>query len=142
MIANIESIKSGFCLTDIADPRYQYTTSLKRRFGIFLHTASVNLRQQGEENTVDAVDMLVSVGLSLSCLNLMWFRSKLCGHTCWITAIAGTGTTITLFKVMVSSPLFTSYFMNDEQYRSEKNIARQYAHQKEWPRAVHVRRAR
>ena len=61
MIGHIESINSGFCLTDISDPRYQYITSLRRRFGIFLHTASVNLRQQGEENTVDAVDMLVSV---------------------------------------------------------------------------------
>ena len=39
-------------------------------------------------------------------------------------------------------PFVTSYFINDEQYRSEKNIGRQYAHQKVWPRAVYVRRAR
>lgn len=35
-----------------------------------------------------------------------------------------------------------SYFLNEEQYASEKNVARQYAHQKVWPRAVHIRRAR
>jgi proteasome activator subunit 4 len=62
MIASIESVKSGFCLTDITDHRYQYIASLKHRFGIFLHNASANLRQQGEENTVDAVEILVSAG--------------------------------------------------------------------------------
>jgi proteasome activator subunit 4 len=62
MIASVESVKSGFCLTDITDPRYQYIASLRHRFGNFLHSASTNLRQQGEENTVDAVDNLVSAG--------------------------------------------------------------------------------
>jgi proteasome activator subunit 4 len=60
MIASIETLNSGFCLTDPADPRYQFLAGLKQRFGTFLHNASVSLRQQGEENTVDAVDMLVS----------------------------------------------------------------------------------
>lgn len=60
MIASIEPVNAGFCLTDPTDPRYQYIASLRRRFGEFLHQASVSLRQQGEENTVDAVDMLVS----------------------------------------------------------------------------------
>lgn len=59
MIASIEPINSGFCLTDPEDVRYEYVTSLRQRFGILLHKASVTLRQQGEENTVDAVHMLV-----------------------------------------------------------------------------------
>lgn len=62
MIAPIENVEAGFCLTNIADPRFRYITSLKRRFGIFLHSASVNLRLQSEENVVDVVDMLVSAG--------------------------------------------------------------------------------
>lgn len=32
--------------------------------------------------------------------------------------------------------------MNEEQYTSEKDVARQYAGQKVWPRAVYIRRAR
>ncbi|KAF8640852.1 hypothetical protein AX17_000500 [Amanita inopinata Kibby_2008] len=59
MIALIEPVNSAFCLTDPTEPRYEYMQSLKRRFGLFLHNASVSLRQQGEENTVDAVLMLV-----------------------------------------------------------------------------------
>lgn len=60
MIACIEPLNSGFALSDPNDPRHQYMTSLKRRFGQFLHCASTSLQQQGEENTVDAVHMLVS----------------------------------------------------------------------------------
>jgi proteasome activator subunit 4 len=66
MIAGIDPLNAGFCLTDPNDPRYQYMSSLRLRFGEFLHKASVSLRQQGEENTVDAVHMLVSV-IDLNC---------------------------------------------------------------------------
>ena len=59
MIANVEPLKSGFVLDDPSDPRHQYVTALKTRFGQFLHEASVSLLGQGEENTVDAVHMLV-----------------------------------------------------------------------------------
>jgi len=59
MMGTLEPLNSGFCLTDTSDTRYQYMTSLRRRFGEFLHNASVSLRQQGEENTVDAVHMLI-----------------------------------------------------------------------------------
>lgn len=61
MIANLQPINSGFCLTDPSDRDYVFITSLRKRFGQFLHEASVSLRQQGEENTVDAVQILVSV---------------------------------------------------------------------------------
>lgn len=60
MIASIEPINSGFAITDHKDPRVQYYLALRKRFGKFLHEASVSLRQQGEENTVDAVYVLVS----------------------------------------------------------------------------------
>lgn len=63
MIGTIIPFNSGFALTDICDPRHQYISSLRHRFGEFLHKASVSLRQQGEENTVDAVHMLVSAYL-------------------------------------------------------------------------------
>ncbi|KAF8226105.1 hypothetical protein L208DRAFT_1425249 [Tricholoma matsutake] len=109
MIAPIENVEAGFCLTNIADPRFRYITSLKRRFGIFLHSASVNLRLQSEENVVDVVDMLIR---AVRTYMLEYGESK------------------------------DSYFLNDEQYRYEKNAAHQYAHQKVWPRTVHVSRAR
>lgn len=60
MIASVESVNSGFCLSDPDDPRHQYIIGIRHRFGDFLHKASMSLRQQGEENTVDAVHMLVS----------------------------------------------------------------------------------
>ena len=59
MIAHIEPLNSGFALTNPSDPRWQYVTSLRRRFGKLLHRASVSLQQQGEQNTVDAVFVLV-----------------------------------------------------------------------------------
>jgi proteasome activator subunit 4 len=59
MIASVEPLAAGFCLTDPQDARYKYITELRRRFGEFLHAASLSLQRQGEENTVDAVQILV-----------------------------------------------------------------------------------
>ena len=59
MIASIDPLKSGFALDDPSDPRHQYITMMRRRFGELLHKASTVLRTQGEENIVDAVLMLV-----------------------------------------------------------------------------------
>ncbi|KAI0001825.1 hypothetical protein BJV77DRAFT_16959 [Russula vinacea] len=59
MIASIEPLSSGFAITDHQDSRAQYYLALRQRFGKFLHEASVSLRQQGEENTVDAVHALI-----------------------------------------------------------------------------------
>ncbi|KAI0702460.1 hypothetical protein BC835DRAFT_1411015 [Cytidiella melzeri] len=59
MIAVIECLQSGFALTDPKDPRHQYITSLKQRFGELLHKASGALKSQGEENILDAVQMLL-----------------------------------------------------------------------------------
>ena len=35
-----------------------------------------------------------------------------------------------------------SYYTQRDRYDSEVNLARQYANQKQWPRALYVRRAR
>lgn len=66
MIACVEPLNSGFALSDPDDPRHRYITSLRRKFGEFLHQASVSLQQQGEENTVDAVHGLVSALIPMS----------------------------------------------------------------------------
>lgn len=60
MIANVVPLNAGFALTDPNDSRYVYLYGVRERFGIFLHNASESLRHQGEENTVDAVQVLVS----------------------------------------------------------------------------------
>ncbi|KAF9270499.1 ARM repeat-containing protein [Marasmius fiardii PR-910] len=109
MIASCEPLKASFCLTDPSTEHYIYMHSLRNRFGQFLHKASVSLRQQGEENTVDAVQMLLR---SIKTYLLEYGDSR------------------------------DGYYVNQEQYTSAKNVARQYAKQKVWPRAVHVRRAR
>jgi proteasome activator subunit 4 len=59
MIAHMDALNAGFALTDPNDPRYQYYMSLRARFGRFLHQASLSLLHQGEQNTVDAVVILV-----------------------------------------------------------------------------------
>ncbi|TFK30307.1 hypothetical protein FA15DRAFT_662249 [Coprinopsis marcescibilis] len=109
MIASVETITSGFALTDPEDLRYQFILSAKNRFGVFLHEASTSLRDQGEENTVDAVYILVR---SIRTFMLDYGDSR------------------------------DSYYLNEDQYNSERNVARRYAGQKVWPRAIYVRRAR
>ncbi|KAL0579785.1 Proteasome activator BLM10 [Marasmius crinis-equi] len=109
MIASCEPLSAGFCLVDPSDARYRYMSSLRDRFGKFLHEASVSLRQQGEENTVDAVQMLLR--------SIKTYLLEYGDHR-------------------------DGYYVNQEQYISAKNVARQYAKQKVWPRAVYVRQAR
>ncbi|KAK0473258.1 hypothetical protein IW261DRAFT_1553160 [Armillaria novae-zelandiae] len=109
MLASVESKNAGFCLTNPADRRYQYIRGLRHRFGVFLHNASTSLRQRGEENSVDAVHILIQ-----------GFRAYLLEY----------------------GDSRDSFFLNEEQFTSEKNVSRQYARQKVWPRAVYVRKAR
>ncbi|KZV77572.1 hypothetical protein PENSPDRAFT_621096 [Peniophora sp. CONT] len=73
MIAGIEPLNAGFAINDPKDPRAVYYNGLRRRFGAFLHDASVSLRQQGEENTVDAVSVLLQ---SISTYMLNYGDSK------------------------------------------------------------------
>lgn len=109
MIAPVEPLNAGFALEDPSDPRHQYMTAVKRRFGHFLHRASQTLRQQGEENTVDAVHMLIR---SIRTYMLEYGDSR------------------------------DNYYLHHERYTNEMNVARHYANQKVWPRALYVRRAR
>ncbi|KAI0076264.1 hypothetical protein K474DRAFT_1757648 [Panus rudis PR-1116 ss-1] len=109
MIAAIEPLPSGFALSDPNDKRHQYMTALKQRFGSFLHRASLTLQKQGEENTVDAVHMLIR-GIRTYMLEYGDSRD--------------------------------SFYLQLDRYNNELDITRQYAGQKEWPRAVWVRRAR
>ncbi|KAG9025662.1 hypothetical protein FRB95_009933 [Tulasnella sp. JGI-2019a] len=59
-IANVASIQAGFALDDPKDPRYQQVSNLRGRIGLFLHQASLSLRNKGDENTVPAVLILIS----------------------------------------------------------------------------------
>ena len=143
MIASVEPINSGFVITDPEDPRHQYLLGVKHRFGRFLHSASVSLRQQGEENTVDAVQMLVCFFhpvLSPTCTQYVQVKSvrtymleygdsrdKYVSFVCYLWR---------------KNELGYSYFNNQEQYTNDKSVARQYGGQKVWPRAVYIRRAR
>lgn len=92
MIGKITPIESAFCLTDPTDPRYQFVLSLKQRFARFLHDASISLREQGEENTVDAVLMLVSLSPTSDVVSpTVVNRLDRYVHICWIMVTAGIG---------------------------------------------------
>lgn len=56
--------------------------------------------------------------------------------------IVVTGRSSWVVGMLHSLMVLASYYLNEEQYTSEKNVARQYAGQKVWPRAVYIRRAR
>ncbi|KZT19390.1 hypothetical protein NEOLEDRAFT_1142177 [Neolentinus lepideus HHB14362 ss-1] len=109
MIATVESLECGFPLSDPSDARYQYITSLRRQYGEFLHRASESLLKQGEENTLDAVYMLIR---SIRTYMLEYGDNR------------------------------DSYYVQNDQFNTERSVTRQYAGQKVWPRAVFVRRAR
>ncbi|EJD55475.1 hypothetical protein AURDEDRAFT_109790 [Auricularia subglabra TFB-10046 SS5] len=108
-IATVDPIESGFILTDPDDPRYKTVHALRQRFGTFLHRASTRLLSQGEENTVDAVQMLIR---SIRTFMFEYGDNR------------------------------DSYTVQRDQYFQELSLARQYAEQKVWPRALFVRKAR
>ena len=64
MIACGEPITCGFPLSNPDDPQFQKFIAYRRQFSNFLLRASKVLRNQGEENTVDAILMLVSLSIS------------------------------------------------------------------------------
>ena len=59
MVARAAPIETGYPLNDLKDPRHIKVMSYRRRFADFLLRSSRVLRQQGEENTVDAIHTLV-----------------------------------------------------------------------------------
>ncbi|TFK57485.1 hypothetical protein OE88DRAFT_1651225 [Heliocybe sulcata] len=109
MIATIEPLDCGFPLSDPRDPRYHYIASLRQQYGQFLHKASASLLKHGEENTLDAVHMLIR---SIRTYMLEYGDNR------------------------------DSYYIQNDQFNTERSVTRQYAGQKMWPRAVFVRRAR
>jgi hypothetical protein len=143
MIASVDPISSGFVITDPEDPRYQYLLGVKHRFGRFLHSASVSLRQQGEENTVDAVQMLVCLFhpvLSPTCTQHVQVRSV----RTYMLEYGDSQDRYVSFVCYLwrKNESWYSYYNNEDQYTNDKSVARQYGGQKVWPRAVYVRRAR
>ena len=69
MIASGEPITCGFPLSDPNDPRFQKFIAYRQRFSNLLLNASKVLRSQGEENTVDAILMLVCYPISSTILS-------------------------------------------------------------------------
>jgi len=69
MIASGEPITCGFPLSDPDDPRFQKFIAYRQRFSNLLLGASKVLRSQGEENTVDAILMLVRHSISHTTLS-------------------------------------------------------------------------
>ena len=61
-------------------------------------------------------------------------------RTCWSMEIAGTSKHQEILEGHSNG--YPSYYLQQERYTGEMSIARQYAGQKVWPRAVYVRRAR
>jgi proteasome activator subunit 4 len=59
MIAWGPGVEVNYPLKDPKDPRFQKVMQYRRRFAKFLLRSSQTLRQQGEENTVDAIHMVV-----------------------------------------------------------------------------------
>lgn len=58
-IASVKPVKSGFVFDSPSDPRYTLVSGLRDRFARFLHSASEKLVDEGDENTVDAILMLI-----------------------------------------------------------------------------------
>ena len=106
MIGCIEPLNAGFALSDPNDPRHAYITGLRRKYGEFLHQASVSLQRQGEENTVDAVHALVSeVHVTTGRAMFNSLRFGLFEHISWTMEIAETSGCRLLHRISVKSRL-------------------------------------
>lgn len=53
------AFKSGFILTDPADPRYQKVSAFRKRFGELMRRAAANTQESGAEDQIDCVKLLV-----------------------------------------------------------------------------------
>lgn len=61
MVAFGPDVEVSYPLSDPEDPRHKRLLGYRRRFVSFLIAASKLLREQGEENTVDAIHAVVSI---------------------------------------------------------------------------------
>lgn len=51
---------AGICLTNPDDPRHQFVFQLRERSGKMLHAAVHSLKNNGAEDSIDCVKMLIS----------------------------------------------------------------------------------
>ncbi|KAG8866672.1 hypothetical protein FRC20_007837 [Serendipita sp. 405] len=110
MVAWTAQIEVNYPLRDEKDLRRQKLLEHRRRFREFLLKSSQVLRQQGEENTVDAIHMVISS-----------FRTYLLEN---------------------GAPDIEDWGSLRNRYSNEKNVARNYAGQQEWPRSLWILHAR
>lgn len=110
MVARCTVIEVGYPLKDAQDPRFLKIMGYRKRFVDFLLRSSALLRQQGEENTVDAINMVIAS-----------FRTY-------------------LFENGSADSEDWGYLRN--RFTEERNVARNWANQTEWPRALWVLKAR
>jgi proteasome activator subunit 4 len=52
--------KTHYCLTDPSDPRYQFVLSLRSRIYDLLHAAIAGLKNNGADDAIDCVKMIIS----------------------------------------------------------------------------------
>ena len=60
-IDHVPACETSFCLIDVADPRHQLVMSLRQRSAELLHSAVLRLRDNGAEDAIDGVRMIVYV---------------------------------------------------------------------------------
>ncbi|KAM0792923.1 hypothetical protein ACM66B_002682 [Microbotryomycetes sp. NB124-2] len=59
-ISLYHNVKSGIPLTDPTDPRFQLVAQLRSRVGVLLHSAVTTLRENGREDSIDSVKMIIA----------------------------------------------------------------------------------
>lgn len=59
-IDQLPHCNAGICLTDPADPRHAFVSQLRDRSGAMLHNAVQSLKNNGAEDSIDCVKMLIS----------------------------------------------------------------------------------
>lgn len=59
-INHLPQCAAGICLTDSTDPRHQFVTQLRIRAGEMLHTSVDSLKNNGAEDSIDCVRLLIS----------------------------------------------------------------------------------
>ncbi|CCA68831.1 hypothetical protein PIIN_02692 [Serendipita indica DSM 11827] len=110
MVAWTLPIEVNYPLRDPKDPRHVKIMGYRRRFVEFLLRASRALRQQGEENTVDAIHTVISS-----------FRT---------------------YMLENGAPDVEDWGTLRNRFGDDRNVARNYAGQQEWPRSLWILRLR
>ena len=59
-IDHLPHCEAGICLTDPADSRHQFVVQLRERTGTMLHDAVQSLKNNGAEDSIDCVKMIIA----------------------------------------------------------------------------------